>query len=195
MPKRSLVGRPEVTSHAAIERAAFELFAERGFDATTLDAIAAAVGVSRRTLFRYFGSKNDIPWGQFDDSLSQLRESLDAAPTDIPMADAIHACVIAFNDFAPEAIEQHRFRMVLILGTPTLRAHSMLRYRAWRRVISDYAAARLNVSPGALVPNLIGHVSLALALNAYEQWLARPGSSLTEILDESMGELRNYLNR
>lgn len=59
--RRSSVGRPEATSHAAIEEAAFALFAERGFEATTIDDIARAVGVSRRTLFRYYPSKNDIP--------------------------------------------------------------------------------------------------------------------------------------
>src|SRR4051812_46013561 len=64
--RRPLAGRPEATSHAEIEQAAFRLFGVRGFDGTTLNDIAAAVGVSRRTLFRYFRSKNDIPWGQFD---------------------------------------------------------------------------------------------------------------------------------
>src|SRR5262245_3567476 len=59
------IGRPVVTSHAAIEEAAFRLFGERGFEGTTLDAIAREVGIGRRTLFRYFASKNDIPWGQF----------------------------------------------------------------------------------------------------------------------------------
>src|SRR6478752_5661725 len=69
-------GRPEATSHAEIEQAAFRLFAERGFDGTTLGDIAAAVGVSRRTLFRYYPSKNDIPWGQFDRTLESFRRIL-----------------------------------------------------------------------------------------------------------------------
>jgi AcrR family transcriptional regulator len=71
--RAALGGRPPATSHAEIEAAAFALFAQKGFDATTMEDIATAVGVGRRTLFRYFPSKNDIPWGQFDDSLEHLR--------------------------------------------------------------------------------------------------------------------------
>ena len=52
--RRSARGRPEVTTHAEIEQAAFMLFAQRGYAQTTLEAIAAEVGIGRRTLFRYF---------------------------------------------------------------------------------------------------------------------------------------------
>src|SRR5215213_2120704 len=65
----SALGRPPATTHAAIERTAFALFERQGFEATTLDDIAAALGVGRRTLFRYYPSKNDILWGRFDASL------------------------------------------------------------------------------------------------------------------------------
>src|SRR3546814_15016183 len=71
---KSLAGRPEATSHAEIEQVAFRLFAEHGFDGTTLSAIAEGVGVGRRTLFRYYASKNDIPWGQFDRTLEHRSE-------------------------------------------------------------------------------------------------------------------------
>lgn len=60
------LGRPPTTTHAEIERVALGLFAERGFETTTVDEIAAVSGVGGRTLFRYFKSKNDIAWGDFD---------------------------------------------------------------------------------------------------------------------------------
>lgn len=78
-----------MTTHSAIEQVAFDLFEREGFDATTMDDIATAVGVSRRTLFRYYPSKNDILWGQFDDSLRALAATLAAFPDDLPVADAI----------------------------------------------------------------------------------------------------------
>jgi mycofactocin system transcriptional regulator len=186
-------GRRAVTDHGAIERAAFRLFEEQGFDETTMEQIAEALGVGRRTLFRYFPSKNDIPWGQFDQSLRDFAAQLAAVPSDVPIAEAVHRCVVAFNDFDEQSLPQHRIRMRLILDTPTLQAHSALRYAAWRGVIEDYVAARLDMEPGALLPRLAGHVSLALAVSSYEQWLREPGSSLTSILQLEMDALRSYL--
>lgn len=186
-------GRPEATSHAAIEQAAFRLFAERGFDATTLEAIAAEVGVGRRTLFRYYSSKNDIPWGQFDRTLDGFREILDSMPEDLPLHEAIHRGVLAFNEFPENAEPPHRDRMRLILQTPTLQAHSVLRYAEWRAVIAEYVARRKGLNPQDVVPRVVGQVSLALALTAYEAWLETPESSLRELLDEAMRGLVQHL--
>ena len=186
-------GRPVATSHAAIERAAFRLFAEQGFDAVTMADIAAEVGVGRRTLFRYFESKNDIPWGQFDRTLDGFRAILAGQPGDLPLHEAVHRSVVAFNDFPAGAVPSHRERMRLILRTPALQAHSVLRYAAWRTAIADHVAARLGADPTDLLPRTIGSVSLALALSAYEAWLADPGADLAALLDEAMAGLRGYL--
>lgn len=186
-------GRPQATAHAAIEAAALALFAEHGFENTTVDDIAAAVGVGRRTLFRYFPSKNDIPWGRFDDSLSGLRVTLAAIPDEVPVLDAVHRAVLEFNVLDDAAVEQHRQRMSLLLTTPALQAHSVLRYTQWRHVIAEYAAARYGLDPDNLLPRTIGHVSLALSLSAYEQWLREPDSRLTDLLSETAPLLRSYV--
>jgi TetR/AcrR family transcriptional regulator, regulator of mycofactocin system len=189
----SLLGRPRATSHAEIERAAFRLFALRGFDGTTLDAIAGEVGISRRTLLRYFDSKNDIPWGRFAETLDGFRATLAAMPADQPLYEAVHAAVLAFNRFDLDAHPSHRERMQLILTTPTLQAHSVLRYGEWRRVIAEYVARRLDLRPDDLLPGTVGQVSLALTLSAYTHWLDHPDLALHELLDMAMGGLRNYL--
>ena len=199
MPARSsgsALGRPGATSHGAIERAAFRLFAVHGFAGTTLDVIAAEVGVGRRTLFRYYRSKNDIPWGRFDRTLAGFRETLAAMPEELPVDEAVHRAVLAFNHF-PEGPEPgHRERMQLILRTPELQAHSVLRYAEWRAVIADFVARRAGVSRHALLPEVVSQVSLALALSAYELWLRHPGadgSDLERLLDEAMTNLRGHL--
>lgn len=191
--RRAAVGRPEATSHADIEQGAFRLFAARGFEATTLDAIAAEVGVGRRTLFRYYSSKNDIPWGQFDRTLDGFRQILVGMPADIPLHEAVHRGVLAFNEFPEDAQPPHRERMRLILQTPVLQAHSVLRYGEWRAVIAEYVAERSGLDADELMPRMVGRVALALALAAYEQWLESPHASLPNLLDEAMTSLADYI--
>jgi TetR/AcrR family transcriptional regulator, regulator of mycofactocin system len=192
-PRGSLRGRPAVTTHAEIEQAAFQLFVTKGFDATTLDDIGVAIGVGRRTVTRYYPSKNDIPWGQFDRTLGDFREILRAMPADLPLHEAVHRGVLAFNDFPPDASPSHRDRMRLILTTPALQAHSVLRYASWREVIAEYVAERTNQHPNDLLPQTIGQVSLALALTAYQAWLTDENASLPHLLDATMTHLRAYL--
>ena len=67
-------GRRPATTRQDVARAALDLFARQGYDETTVDEIAAAVGVSRRTFFRYYESKPDVVWGEFDAELVRLRE-------------------------------------------------------------------------------------------------------------------------
>ena len=191
--RQQALGRPPVTNHAAIEAAAFHLFATKGFDETTSDEIAEAAGIGRRTLFRYFPSKNDIPWGKFDDSLDFFRDTLWGMPSDMPVWQAVQRSVIVFNRFDARAIEQHRTRMRLILRTPSLQAHSVLMYERWRAVIADYVAARYGQRPTDLLPRCIGHVSLSLALSAYEVWLGDGHRALDELVAEAMTGLRTYL--
>jgi AcrR family transcriptional regulator len=99
MAAKTAPGRPRTTSRDEVQRVALALFAEHGFEATTLDDIAAALGVSRRTLFRYYPSKNDIVWAEFSAHLAGLRERLAGAPPDEPLMDVLRRAVVAFNDY------------------------------------------------------------------------------------------------
>jgi len=183
-------GRPPATSHGAIEAAAFALFEQGGFDATTMDDIAAAVGVGRRTLFRYYPSKNDILWGQFDDSLVEFRISFCQVPPDTPLWQAIRDAIIGFNTFDDAALPQHRRRMRLLLGTPALLAHSELRYVAWRSVVAEYVAQRLEQRHVDLMPVLAGRMALAVAISAYESWLADDSTTLLDVIKDAADGLR-----
>jgi mycofactocin system transcriptional regulator len=186
-------GRPPATSHAAIEAAAFDLFAKNGFDETTTDEIAEAAGIGRRTLFRYYPSKYDIPWGQFDSSLVYFRHVLAQGPQDVPLWQAVQRGVVQFNTFDDSVLDQHRARMRLILQTPSLQAHSVLMYERWRAVIADYVSTRTRKPADSLLPRTVGHVSLALAISAYEQWLKPRAPKLTVLLDRAMTGMRDYL--
>jgi mycofactocin system transcriptional regulator len=178
-----------VTTHAAIEQAAFTLFERQGFDATTMDDIAAALGIGRRSLFRYYPSKNDILWGQFDDTLRTFEATFDAIPESTPLGIAIRDAIVTFNQLDETAIAQHRRRMQLLLNTPALLAHSELRYAAWRAVVARYVAARLRCSPADLLPTLAGRTALAIALTAYEQWLSDGSQDLAALITQGTENL------
>jgi mycofactocin system transcriptional regulator len=186
-------GRPPATSHAAIEAAAFGLFEANGFEATTMDDIAAAVGVGRRTLFRYYPSKNDILWGQFDDSLRQFRRTFRELPTGTGLLETIRDAIVDFNTFDEAAIPQHRRRMRLLLGTPALLAHSEIRYAAWRSVVAEYVAERLAMRPDDLLPVLAGRLALSVAITAYERWLADDGTDLAPFIDQAAQALSSLV--
>ncbi|MBB5156790.1 mycofactocin system transcriptional regulator [Saccharopolyspora phatthalungensis] len=178
-----------MTTAAELEQVAFELFAEQGFEQTTIADIARAAGIARRTFFHYFPSKNDIPWGDFDRELDRMRADFRASPPQMPLVDAIRHGLVEFNRVAPEQVPAHRRRMRLILRVPVLQAHSTLRFRAWRQVIAEFVGARVGQPEDALAPQAIAHATLGIALAAYEQWLDRPDSDLTELLDTAMREL------
>ncbi|MFG2937025.1 mycofactocin system transcriptional regulator [Streptomyces sp. NPDC048282] len=182
-------GRPRATSRAALERLGFELFAERGFDDTTVDDIAAAAGIGRRTFFRYFASKNDLVWGDFEEQLTRLDALLTAADPDTPMMDALRAAVVEFNRFDPAQVPWHRQRMALILRVPTLQADSAVRYASWRDLVTEFAARRLGRPASALLPRLVGGTTLAACVTAYEQWLADESADLGDLLDLAVGQL------
>jgi mycofactocin system transcriptional regulator len=165
---------------------AFALFAVRGFDATTVDEIAAAAGIGRRTFFRYFPSKNDIPWGAFEDELERMRARLKACPPEVPLADAIRVALIDFNRVTPEQVPLHRRRMELILRVPTLLAHSTLRFTAWREVVAEFVAERTGRRQDDLAPQAVAHAVLGVAVAAYEHWLDDQGSDLPALLDDAM---------
>ena len=182
-------GRRRVTSRAELEQTAFTLFAANGFDATTVDEIAAAAGIGRRTFFRYFPSKNDIPWGAFEDELERMRARLRDCPPGMQLMDAVRLALIDFNRVTPAQIPLHRRRMELILRVPTLFAHSTLRFTAWREVIAEFVAERTGRRPGDLAPQAIAHAVLGVSVAAYEHWLDEPESDLGALLDDAMRQL------
>lgn len=182
-------GRPSATSRGELERIALDLFTEHGFEATTVDGIAAAAGIGRRTFFRYFASKNDVVWGDFDAGLTELRDRLAAGPTDATLLAGLRVAVLAFNRLDPGEGDAHRERMRLILTVPALQAHSTLRYAAWRAVIAEHAAHRLGEPVAGLLPQLVAHSCLGAALTAYELWLREPGADLSTLLHDALWAL------
>lgn len=178
------IGRQPATTHADISHTGLRLFVERGFERVTVDDIATACGIGRRTFFRYFPSKNDLPWGQFDEMLQGMRDHLASLPRSLPLRDALRIAIVVFNHIPDGEAQYHRERMTLLLTVPSLVAHSSIRYAAWRQVIADFAAERLGTPASSLLPQTIGWVCLGVSIAAYEQWLADEKASLSDLLDQ-----------
>jgi mycofactocin system transcriptional regulator len=186
---RARSGRPRATSRDDLERIGFALFERKGFEETTVDDIASAAGIGRRTFFRYFASKNDLVWGDFEGQLVRLRELLAAVPDDAPLMDGLRTTIVEFNSFDRDTVPWHRRRMELILRVPTLQADSALRYNSWRSIITDFAAARTGLTTADLEPRLIGNVALAASVASYELWLEDGNAELSELMDAAFRRL------
>jgi len=174
-----------LTTIEEIEQAALELFAERGFEDPTVEEIAAAAGISRRTFFRYFPTKADIPWGNFDALLVKMSAWFASAPDDKPMFDVIAEGILRFNRVHADGIAAHRERMTLIMRTPALVANAALRQADYSAVIANYAARRLDEPPEALAPQLVAQIALAASSAAYSEWLSDEKSDLVDLINRA----------
>ncbi|MEZ0339987.1 mycofactocin system transcriptional regulator [Mycobacterium sp. pV006] len=189
---KARVGRRRSTSWEHISDVAIDLFTTRGFDDVSVDDVAAAAGIARRTLFRYYPSKNALPWGDFDAHLEHMRVLLTQADPDVPIRDALRTALLAFNDF--DDTERHRQRMRLILETEALQAYSMTMYAGWRSTIAEFVAGRLGVEATALMPQTVAWTMLAVSLSAYEQWLADESVALEAALGDAFDILASGLS-
>jgi mycofactocin system transcriptional regulator len=185
LPTEVARGRRPSTSREDVARAALDLFSRQGYDETTVDEIAAAVGVSRRTFFRYYESKRDVVWGEFDTELIRLRERLAEAPGDEPMMDVLRRAVMATNRFGAGELNELRIRVGLITAVPTLVAHSAVRYAEWCEVVARFVAGRIGGAPEDLGPQTVARAALGVAMAAFACWAAQDGDDLVGEVDRA----------
>lgn len=182
-------GRPRGTSARELELISLRMFTEQGFDDTTVERIAAAAGVSKRTFFRYFDSKADVLWHAFDGEVRSLRAAFAAVPPQAPLMAAIRQVVVGVNSYRAEDVPELRTRMHLIGSVPALQASAAQHYDDWERAVSEFAAARLGQPAGSLYPLAIGRATLAVCRSAYDRWADRADADLTVYLDQALRAL------
>ena len=182
MLSQSRVGRRRSTTPEHITDVAIELFTARGFADVSVDDVALAAGIARRTLFRYYASKNAILWGDFGTHLAHLQDLLDNVGPQVRLAEALRAALLAFNTFDERETARHRKRMRVILQSIELQDYSMTMYAGWREVMAGFVARRLGVQTTELLPQTVGWTMLGVALSAYEHWLGDECVTLPEAL-------------
>lgn len=150
-------------AQAAVVSAALELFATQGFEATSVEQIAQAAGVSRSTFFRQFGGKDDVVFADHDLLLQWLREYL-AQPHDDPWAAVCEASLHVFRHFAADP-ELGRRRYRVVRGVPALRDREIVAVFGYERLFDEYLRSALPgldpldaVSFAAMVTAVHNHV-------------------------------------
>ncbi|MGW4736998.1 mycofactocin system transcriptional regulator [Nocardia xishanensis] len=186
MTTRTTRGRPRGTTKRELEVIAMRLFTEQGFDDTTVEQIAAAAGISGRTFFRYFPTKAEVLWHQFDDEVANLRADFATVPDDVPMMTAVRRVVVNANRYRAEDVPELRRRMHLVATVPALSATAGAHYDAWERAVSAFAGRRLGEPEDGLIPMAVGRTTLAAARAAFDAWLRRADADLTVYLDEAL---------
>jgi mycofactocin system transcriptional regulator len=181
-PSADRGGRPAATTPHELAAVAQRLFLEQGFEATSVDDVALAAGIGRRTFFRYFPTKADTLFVESAAELRRLREHLAAGDDTEPYERVLSRAVLAALRFPDEDREWARQRAQLLLTVPAVQVHAMSRYAAWRAAAAEYAAARCGQPADALFPLAVGQAVLAATLGAHEHWLAHPDSDLFEAL-------------
>ncbi len=154
------------------------LFAERGFDTTTIEDITDAVDVGRRTFFRYFATKEDVLLPHNPDVLNGLRVVLASRPSEEPIEASLRAAMEAILGAEEHSPEEKRelmlLRAALMATTPSLVARSLELQAEWEAVIAEAIAERRGVDPATDVRSRLLAAGVVAALRvALDVWVAR----------------------
>jgi AcrR family transcriptional regulator len=165
--------------------AALELFARDGFDATHSDRVAERAGVSPRTFFRYFPTKESVVFHRDDGFMRSFAAAFVEQPGELGDYDAVHATFVALAawfDALRTRIETYR---AAVDSSPVLIGHEQARQTAHARTIADAVATRRGAAAPDDDAHTVASVSLALYQRALRRWLDGPRArELADLIDE-----------
>jgi AcrR family transcriptional regulator len=183
IPAVPRVGRAQPAGTAGdtrerIAAAAFELFADRGYEGTTVDAIAEQAGIARRTFFRYFRSKDDVIFPDHDALLEAVQRVLDASGS-LPAIDAVCAGVRqVFQSYVNDPlVSVQRYR--ISRSVPALRDRELASVQRYERAFSRYVRGRLaetySEAEAALRADVLAAAVVAAHNAVLREWLRDGG--------------------
>ncbi|GAA3448454.1 TetR family transcriptional regulator [Dactylosporangium matsuzakiense] len=181
----SLVERKRQLVRDELSEAALQLVAFQGFDDTTIDQMAAAAGVSRRTFFRYFQSKEDVIIEFLSDLGRKLRTALQSRPESEPPAEAVRQALRVFTDKFWEHPEKSSRLARVTVETPALLGRYLERQVAWKATMTEELARRMAVDPDTtLEPAVLVAVAFAAFDTALMCWAREPAQDLNALVEE-----------
>ena len=157
-------------------RAAVELVAQRGYQAVTVDEIAAAADVSPRTFFRYYPTKGDVLFADQDVRLAQLPSLLAERPPGETVLRAVRRFVLGFVGEVAADTQLYVTRARLVFGHPQLQAHVLRRFAQLEAAVAAAAADERGADPDTdVAPRVVAAAAVAAVRSTAMTWLARDG--------------------
>ncbi|MDT8913420.1 TetR family transcriptional regulator [Amycolatopsis sp. PS_44_ISF1] len=169
-------GRREL--RRALASAAIDLFVAQGYEATTVDEIAAAAGVGRRTFFRYFDAKDDVIFANHDEIVAEMERVFETAgPDGDPVGTACAAVGLVLDYYAAD-LDVSVKRFALTRTVPSLRDKEVATVDRYQRVLAGYLRRRF-AEQGDDAPGLraaVAAAAIAAANNhVLRSWLRSGG--------------------
>ena len=181
------MSRWEPNSRGRLEQAAAELFAERGFDETTVADIAARAGLTERTFFRHFTDKREVLFSGQDVFTDAVVSAVATAPGPTTPVEAVSAGLDAAASLLQGRAELAPQRQAIIDAHPDLQERELIKMARLGTAIAATLRERGVAEPEA---TLAADTGIAVLRIAFARWLAdgvaRP---LPEVMRETLGEL------
>jgi AcrR family transcriptional regulator len=175
--------RKKIKARRALGRSALRLFARKGFTATTVDEIAAAVDLSPRTFFRYFASKEDVVFASAEDDLEVLLGCLQALPGEVRGYEALEAAVVGLAREVERRPDEIRVRFRLVRANPLLQVTAREAAAQWSAALAAGLAGRERATgavQGTVTPTPVEGLLASLAVSALWQALEAWGAGETD---------------
>jgi AcrR family transcriptional regulator len=183
----TLQARKQEFVRGAIWDAAIDLFAQKGFNETTVDEIAAAAGVSRRSFFRYFASKDDLMSAGIATFGAALTEAIRSEPRACSYIEVVRRTVLLV---AGEAARQPRTRKVIQIArdNPSARQAQLSRMADLEEQVTEAFAKRC-ARGDAVKPRLLAHLLLATLDVTFRTWADREGQDISRVGEQVLAAL------
>ena len=134
--------RKKQAARKALTDAALTLFEKKGFDATTVNQIAQLAGMSPRTFFRYFETKEDVVFQDAPRHLEELRSLLRSRPPSESNSVALRAALLSFSELLEEQRTEIQLRTHLARAGRTLAERAAIELQNWRLTLADELLSR-----------------------------------------------------
>ncbi|MEX2373758.1 MAG: TetR family transcriptional regulator [Dehalococcoidia bacterium] len=183
--------RPARAVREDIAEAALQLFLERGFVETTIDDIALAAGISRRTFFRYFATKDDTVLEYIAQTGGRFIERYMVRPDGEPTLAAVQAAVREVLEEVGSETERARALGRLIRETPSLRARHLTIHQQWELDLADAISHRRGAPADDLKSRLLAALAVvAVDVGSY-RWAVSDAALLPESVDATFEAIRD----